>query len=148
MPAAPRYLIVDGHSVIHAWDDLRALHERDPRGARRELERRLTTLHDTSEERIVLVFDGRGRSTKSDRERPVDIQVIYSARGATADAVIEKLVSTHAPRFDLTVVTADEAERTIVSGLGAWVMSPAWLRERIESSRKELDRQLKDRRSG
>ena len=58
--ARRRYLIVDGHSVIHAWDDLRARHDVNPRAARDELASRLTAIHDASAEHIVLVFDGSG----------------------------------------------------------------------------------------
>lgn len=149
--ARSRYLIVDGHSVIHAWGDSRALHEREPKRARLDLERRLSGLHDGGGERVVLVFDGQGSSTQSSRERPIDVQVVYSGRGSTADAVIERLVAGYVATHDLTVVTADEAERLTVSALGAWWMSPEALRERIDGSRREQDRtlaKLKGRGSG
>jgi predicted RNA-binding protein with PIN domain len=135
--ARPRYLLVDGHSVIHAWDELRAMHEQQPRRARLELERRLSRLQDRGDERVVLVFDGQGSSTQSSRGRSVDVQVVYSGRGATADAVIERLVAGYAPTYDLTVVTADEAERLAVSALGAWWISPATLREKTEGSHRD-----------
>jgi predicted RNA-binding protein with PIN domain len=43
-----RYLVVDGHSVIFAWPDLRALHERNRPAARKALADRLQQLHDTT----------------------------------------------------------------------------------------------------
>ena len=138
-----RYLIVDGHSVIHAWSELRAMHEGNPRQARHELERRLSSLQDSGGERVVIVFDGRGTSTQSSRERAVDVQVVYSGRGATADAVIERLVGAYAATHELTVVTADEAERLAVSAAGAWWMSPGALQDRIERSHLEQQRALK-----
>ena len=55
-----RYLIVDGHSVIFAWPELRALHSRRTGAARDELVRRLTQYQDSSGVRVVVVFDGRG----------------------------------------------------------------------------------------
>jgi len=129
--ARRRYLIVDGHSVIHAWDDLRALHSVNPRSAREDLIARLTVLHDGSGESFVVVFDGTGpRKATSERARPVDIQVVYSGRGQTADAVIERLVVHYAGTHDLTVATNDGEERTAVTASGAWWMSADALLEK------------------
>ena len=44
--AAPRYLLVDGHSVIHSWPELRSLHSRQPTQARRNLIRDLSARAD------------------------------------------------------------------------------------------------------
>ena len=33
---APRYLLVDGHSVLYAWPSLRAIHSNKPFAARQE----------------------------------------------------------------------------------------------------------------
>jgi predicted RNA-binding protein with PIN domain len=129
--ARRRYLIVDGHSVIHAWDDLRARHETTPRAARDELASRLTAIHDASAESIVLVFDGSGpRQATSERATPFDLQIVYSGRGQTADAVIERLVTHYIATHDLTVATNDGAERTAVTASGAWWMSAETLREK------------------
>ena len=57
--------------------------------------------------------------------------------------MIERLVGTYAATHELTVVTADEAERLAVSAAGAWWMSPAALRERIDQSCREQDKTLK-----
>ncbi len=57
----PQYLIVDGHSVIFAWPELRAMHERRTSLARDTLVRQLRDYQDWSGVRVVVVFDGTGR---------------------------------------------------------------------------------------
>jgi predicted RNA-binding protein with PIN domain len=141
--ARRRYLIVDGHSVIHAWDDLRAQHAVNPRSAREELIARLTVLHDGSAESLVVVFDGTGpRKAASERVQPVDVQVVYSGRGQTADAVIERLVAFYAGTHDLTVATNDGGERTAVTASGAWWMSADGLRERWQLAVRAQGREI------
>jgi len=74
MPQSPRYLIVDGHSIIFAWPELRTLHERRASAAREELIKRLRNYQDWTGVRVVIVFDGKGTnvSTTSD---PGDVQI-------------------------------------------------------------------------
>ena len=146
-PARRRYLIVDGHSVIHAWPDVRQVHERSPRAARDELVSRLTALHDGADEAVVIVFDGTGpRRAESERARPCDVQVVYSGRGQTADAVIERLVGHYAATHDLTVVTEDHGVRLAVTAAGAWPMGAEALLARCEQVHRARDRELANRR--
>jgi predicted RNA-binding protein with PIN domain len=85
-------LIVDGHSVIFAWPDLRALHDYKTALARDRLTRILTEYQDLSGTNVVLVFDGRGPMITQENE-PAGIQVFYSNTGHTADDIIERLVA-------------------------------------------------------
>src|SRR4051812_49323797 len=98
-----RYTLVDGHSVIFAWPELRKLHQRRNLLAREELIKILTAYQDASGIRVVVVFDGQG-SKIGDETTPGGIQVFYAARGQTADAVIERLVAAYGKEHDLTVV--------------------------------------------
>ncbi|MGI8602837.1 MAG: NYN domain-containing protein [Verrucomicrobiales bacterium] len=145
MPA--RYLIVDGHSIIFHWPDLRRLHESAPRRARAELVRRLTVYQDNTEERVVIVFDGKGDRSRKAEALPRDVQVVYASSGATADSVIEKLVAQHAGVFELTVATGDEAERITISVLGAGWLSPDRLRERLSRASTATAHQWRIRKS-
>ncbi len=79
MPQRRRYLIVDGHSIIFAWPELRKLHKRRALAAREELIKRLRHYQDWTGVRVVIVFDGKGAkiSTTSD---PGDVQIFYSRR--------------------------------------------------------------------
>src|SRR4029450_10458609 len=105
-----RYLIVDGHSIIFAWPDLRRLHERRSSLAREALSKRLRNYQDRTDVQVVIVFDGKG-ATVSTISNPGDVQIFYSRSGQTADAIIERLATKYADRFDLTVGTCDSRER-------------------------------------
>ena len=70
-------LIVDGHSIIFAWPELRALHDSKTAPARDKLVRILTEYQDLSGTHVVLVFDGRGSVVTQENE-PGGIQVFVS----------------------------------------------------------------------
>lgn len=130
-----RYLIVDGHSVIFAWPDLRKLHARRPSLAREALIKQLRHFQDWTGERVVIVFDGRGPRTTSSFE-PHDVQIFYARHGQSADAIIERLACKYASRFDVSVATSDLLELETVNACGAACISPADLRELVLTSSK------------
>ena len=133
MARAARYLIVDGHSIIFAWPHLRKLHQRRTSLARDTLARQLRDYQDWTGVRVVLVFDGKG-SDVSDHGDPHDIQVMYSKKGQTADAIVERLASKYATDFDVTVATSDSLERQTVTSFGAISVSPEMLGEMLEEA--------------
>jgi uncharacterized protein len=129
-----RYLIVDGHSVIFAWPELRTLHARRSSLAREALIKRLRDYQDWTGVRVVIVFDGKGRKVQITSE-PSDVQVFYSRTGQTADAIIERLASKYAKRFELFVATSDSMEGETVEACGAEWISPEALRGLLSSAR-------------
>jgi predicted RNA-binding protein with PIN domain len=131
MPQRARYLIVDGHSVIFAWSELRKLQARRSSLAREALVKRLRDYQDWTGVRVVVVFDGQGRKIETTSD-PGDVQVFYSRTGQTADAIIERLASKYAKRFELVVATSDSLERETVEACGAEWISPEALRGLLE----------------
>ena len=123
MPQRTRYLIVDGHSIIFAWPELRKLHQRRSSLAREALIKQLQHYQDWTGVPVVVVFDGKGRQVNTSSD-PGDVQVVYSRQGQTADAIIERLASKYAERFDLAVATSDLAEAETVHACGAEWLSP------------------------
>ncbi len=140
-----RYLLVDGHSVIFAWDDLRGVHERDRTAARERLVRQLQDYQDFTGVRVVLVFDGRGPSRSKGKPARDSIQVIYSPDGRTADSVIERLVAAHGQRAEITVATADNMERQTVITFGAFCIDPFRLETLLEEAESQLAQELRRR---
>jgi predicted RNA-binding protein with PIN domain len=129
-----RYLIVDGHSVIFAWPSLLKLHQRRRSLARDELIKHLRDYQDRTGTRVVVVFDGKGDRIGETAD-PGDVHVFYSRRGQTADAIIERLASKYAGRFELCVATSDHLEQETVNASGATVISPDLLKQLIEEAR-------------
>ena len=127
------YLVIDGHSVIFAWADLRKLHDRNRAAARKALIDRLQDLHDTTEWRVTVVLDGKlGTAHSSGARKPTDMVVSYATADQTADSIIERLVAASGLAKEILVITADEAEKLTVESLGAATASPAWLRKELE----------------
>lgn len=133
MPA--RYLIVDGHSIIFAWAELRKLHARRPSLAREVLIKELRQYQDWTGVNAAVVFDGRGARV-SEQSDPHDVQIFYARGGQSADAIIERLASKYALRFEITVATSDSLEMETVNASGAAVVSPDGLRKLLKAVEK------------
>lgn len=128
-----RYLIVDGHSAIFCWPELKRLHARRSSLARDALVKKLRDYQDYSGVRVVVVFDGSGVSTTEDSE-PHGVQIFYSRSGQTADAVIERFASKYGRKLDLTVATSDLLEQETASACGADCISIELLRSLIDEA--------------
>ena len=135
MQSPARYLIVDGHSVIFAWPELRKLHARRSSLAREALVKQLRDYQDWTGVHVVVVFDGKGKKTEVTSE-PADVQIFYSRTGQTADAIIERLASKYAKRFELIVATSDSMEGETIEACGAESISPEALRGLLAGARR------------
>jgi len=130
----PEYLIVDGHSVIFAWPELRKLHERRSSLARDALVRKLRDYQDWSGVRAIVVFDGKGDAVDATAQ-PGEIQIFYSRAGQTADAIVERLASKYGSQFNLLVATSDYLEQETATACGAECISAEGLRGLLEAAR-------------
>ena len=135
MQSRARYLIVDGHSVIFAWPELRNLHARRSSLAREALLKQLRDYQDWTGVRVVAVFDGKGKKVDAISD-PADVQVFYSRSGQSADAIIERLASKYAKRFELMVATSDSMEAETVHACGAEWISPDGLWDLLANARR------------
>jgi len=136
-----KFLIVDAHSILFAWPELRALHGRRMALAREALVRLLTGYQDATGVRVVAVFDGQGTKPQEVSE-PGGIQIFYSASGQTADSVIERLVAAYASHHELTVATGDHLEEQTVASFGGHTISPELLRLWLEEAELDLQREI------
>jgi len=141
-----RFLIVDAHSVIFAWPELRELHQRRMILAREALIKTLTEYQDITGVRVVAVFDGQGGGRVAETTEPGGIQVFYSGQGQTADSVIERLVAKYGREHDLTVATSDLLEQDTASSFGAVCVSVEILHGMLEEAHAGFQRDLKRHR--
>ena len=137
-------LIVDGHSIIFAWPELRALHDHKTASARSRLTKTLTEYQDLTGTHVVLVFDGRGPVITQEND-PEGIQVFYSNTGHTADDIIERLVAKYGTRYSITVATSDLLEQQTAIAFGGNCISAEGLRKLVANARTTFARQLKRR---
>ena len=135
MQSRARYLIVDGHSIIFAWPELRKLHARRSSLAREALLKQLRDYQDWTGVHVVVVFDGKGKKVDAASD-PAEVQVFYSRSGQSADAIIERLASKYAKRYELIVATSDSLEAETVHACGAESISAGGLRGLIADARR------------
>lgn len=140
-----RVLIVDGHSVIFAWPEIRKLHTQRTALAREAVVKMLTEYQDSSGVHVVAVFDGKGAKTTEATE-PGGIQIFYSGVDQTADDIVERLVAKYASENEITVATSDLLEQQTVNTFGATAISAEALRSLLDDARSDLDRRLKQHR--
>ena len=140
-----RVLIVDGHSVIFAWPELRSLHQKAREMARDALISRLTAYQDGTQVRVVAVFDGKG-SKPSDERVPGGIQIFYSSSSQTADDIVERLVARYASEHEITVATDDGLEQQTVTTFGAVAISTDLLRLMLEDTDAQVRSEIEKRR--
>ncbi len=138
-----RYLLVDGHNIIHAWPELRALHRRPTsrHTAREQLLHRLRNLQDMTGERVIAVFDGTHSRTSEERE-PEGLQIFHADAGTTADTIIERLVARYAKEHEMRAATADGLIRETVASFGAHWISPDSLRRLCDDADAEIARRI------
>ena len=136
-----RYLIVDAHSVIFAWPELRKLHTRRTVLARDELVKILTAYQDASGVRVVAVFDGKGAKMNEATE-PGGIQIFYSGAGQTADEIVERLVAKYGEKHEMSVATDDHMERQTAETFGAVAISTEHLRLLLSDAEGDLTRRI------
>ena len=135
MQSRARYLIVDGHSIIFAWPELRKLHARRSSLAREALLKQLRDYQDWTGVRVVAVFDGKGKKVDATSD-PSEVQVFYSRSGQSADAIVERLACKYAKDYKLIVATSDSMEAETVQACGAEWISPEGLRGLLVSVRR------------
>ena len=135
MQSRVRYLIVDGHSIIFAWPELRKLHARRSALAREALLKQLRDYQDWTGAHVVAVFDGKGKKVEAISD-PAEVQIFYSRTGQSADAIIERLASKYAERYELLVATSDSMVAETVNACGAEWTSPEGLRMLLADARR------------
>ena len=138
-----RYLLVDGHSIIHAWPELRALHRQAARRhtARDLLLQRMRHYQDMTGERVIVVFDGPQARLTEERE-PEGLQIFYADAGTTADTIIERLTGKYAAQHTIRAATADGMIRETVTAFGAHWLSPESLRQMCDDAEGEMRRRI------
>lgn len=133
-------ILVDGYNLLHAWPDLAPGFPRHSEEARDELTRCLQQFQDEKDIPVSLIFDGsqtrnspkyhpnlnKKRSKRGKKNSPdtlVDVEVIYSPPGMSADNAIERVAYRLKDYGRVLVVTNDSLERNTVTAFGAATMS-------------------------
>lgn len=131
-------ILVDGYSVIHAWSSLRAALARSLEQARDQLVTAMTMLQDAHGVPVTVVFDARSKSGPTATTESGGVRVVFTRKGMTADAYIERQVAQARAPERLLVATNDGAEAFTARTFGARVITAEELRRSLEAGRVEV----------
>ncbi len=132
------YLLIDGYNVIHGWEELRKLAEKNMDLARETLIRRICNYQGFHQCETILVFDAyRVEGGQRSVEKVCNIHVVYTKEAETADMYIEKVTHELGKKHSIRVATSDHLEQLIIIGNGAIrIPADAFLAEVEETERK------------
>lgn len=133
-----KVLIVDGHNAIFAIESLAIHHQTNREQTREALVSWLQQYQDSADTQVIVVFDGKGKTTTKQGGSNNQALIIYSSQGVTADAHIEQLAAKYSKNYRLTVATQDMAIIHSVSESGADVISIKKLAELIDGNQQEI----------
>ena len=141
--------IIDGHNVIHASRELKALLAQDSTGstAQRTLFDQARLLADFANHALLIVFDSRHVKTLSEkwqeRQQRSGIEVCYGSADTQADTLIEQRVVRDSGKRRIYVVTEDNAILHVVQAAGCFSVSIKEFESRIETLEKQQARVVK-----
>ncbi len=136
----PRYLLVDGYNIIHAWDELKALlsggmYEMD--GAKYRLLDILSEYRVLKDTEIIAVFDAyKVKGHITEKIDYLGVHVVYTKEAETADQYIARFTVLNAGDMDITVATSDSLVQLIILGENAKLMSARELEEDVRRFRE------------
>ena len=138
------WYIIDGYNVICAWEDLRALAQRELEDARDRLIRVLVNFAAFTRYEVVLVFDGyRVPGSRGEKQEIHGIRVVYTEENETGDAYIERLVQQIGKNEQVRIVTSDGLIRLAAARSGLLRMSAGDFEEEVSRVSRELGELLK-----
>lgn len=120
----PKYILVDGYNVIHAWKELSELSAISLDGAAGKLNDILCNYQAITGIPLMVVYDAykvKGHNTEVKSYN--NIIVVYTKEAQTADQYIEQYAHENSNKYNITVVTSDGIEQTIVRGNGGVIVS-------------------------
>ena len=127
-----RQIIIDGYNVIRADPRLQSLEQVSLQTARDVLVRTLASSPRLSNDRILVVFDGRGGTRRHIHSRRMGrIDTMYSAQGQTADDVIVEQAGVLARSGRVVVVSNDVEVRERCRAEGCEVSASGNLLDQI-----------------
>lgn len=119
---------IDGYNLLHKNIEWSLLAKRDLEAARDALVEALAQWCAATGHQVKIIFDGSGIRTETADAHPSfpGMEIVFTSRRASADAIIERGVYGERNKEKVIVVTADHAIRDLCTGMGAMTMSPEY----------------------
>lgn len=133
------FLVVDGYNIIHAWDELKKLTEKDLDHARSRLIDLLAEYGAAKDLDVIVVFDAHMvKGGTGSRDHVNSVQIVYTTEGETADMFIERFTASLENGDTVAVATSDWDQQRVVFGKGAYRISARELQKEIQLCKNEL----------
>lgn len=141
----PRCIVVDGYNVIRNVAALAIADKRSLAAGREALLAQVMARYRHTPHRVLVVFDGDGASERAEPLRcGVGSQVIFSATGESADAVILRTVARErALGWDVVVVSDDRDVRHGSAIHGAGGTGSDEMAQRLNAAPRHLERRAR-----
>jgi hypothetical protein len=134
-----KVLLIDGYNIIHAWPELAGALEWSLEEARERLITSLMPLADLGSFQVILVFDaGSADNPVVSMEMRANLQVLFTGRGQSADALIEELSRKLVEHHSVIIASDDRASSGLSFLFGASVMSAQQLSREVRRAREEI----------
>lgn len=138
-------IIIDGYNFIYSHPDYKGLKNFGLELARAKLLEDLVDYRAFLGHDVLVVFDAaRVDFSRQKKDKILGVDVVFTAKGETADSAIEKLVFKMTDRRILTVVTSDYLEQKIVFGKGVLRKTPRELIQEMKAARKQMEEHFLD----
>ncbi len=139
-----KYIIVDGYNLIFSWPELKHIAEDDMDLARERLMDILSNYAGYTKTETVLVFDGyRNLGSTGSKDGRVNINVVFTADGETADNYIERIANDIGKNYSVRVVTSDNLIRLSALRSGILRVSSKEFQAEAEDTMKSIAELLK-----
>ena len=133
----PRYLLVDGYNIIHAWDELNTYLADGSTGmdsAKYKLLDIMSEYRVLSDTEVIVVFDAyKAKGHVTEKMDYIGVHVVYTKEAETADQYIARYTMQNSKELDITVATSDGMVQLIIRGHDTKLMSARDLHEDVVS---------------
>lgn len=133
----PRYLLVDGYNIIHAWDELNTYLSDGSTGmdsAKYKLLDIMSEYRVLSNTEVIVVFDAyKAKGHVTEKTDYIGVHVVYTKEAETADQYIARFTMQNSKELDITVATSDGMVQLIIRGHDTKLMSARDLHEDVVS---------------
>lgn len=142
-PIKPKYILVDGYNVIHAWKELSDIAATSLDGSVLKLNDILCNYQAMIGIPLMVVYDAyKVKGHRTEEKSYNNITVVYTKEAQTADQYIERYAHENSKKYDITVVTSDGIEQVIVMGKGCTIMSSRELESEIKLRTQTFNEQF------
>ena len=149
-PGVSETYYIDGYNLLHYDPNWKELAEHDLEEARRALINDVSKWCASTDHTAKIIFDGAGARTEVSAQAGQlwGVEVLYTSRHTSADALIERGVYDAPEKELIVVVSADRGILDLCRGMGAMSMRPEYFLRTMSEAIRDTTARILNARSG